>query len=565
MALATGDGAAARCGFCGQPREEGDVVRGRSLVACRDCVRLGLTATLSGVGDANGGHTLAGGHAVCSLCDKPSPAAALYSPPASASSRACTTCLGEAYGLLTEQAALHDRRALLLHSARNRTAAHLLLAHFAGLADGDVVTSSRTFPTYFRPDLQRVLDSLLGGARCVGLHRSYEHTTCDYAALTDTRHDAVLVAPIQYEDVDTGDAEPVRCIKTGLWLCSDANTPYALLLSREQQYGQAQGWHVEVAVPPGTTGEALAARLLARIEEAAQASASYRGKVLSLECEPSYRGMAPGCLIVHRLAPVTREQIILPETTLAVLERNVFRFLAQRRRLRELSMPIKKGLLFYGPPGTGKTHTVRYLAGELREHTTLLVTAEQVGIIAEYLALARLLSPAIVVIEDVDLIARDREDLETPIQESLLNRLLNEMDGLREQAEVLFILTTNRPQTLERALAGRPGRIDQAVEFPLPDDSGRRRLIDLYRNDLVLPEEVVDEAVRRTAGVSPAFIKELMRRVAQQAVERDPEGSTASRSDLDAALAEMLFEGGTLNAALLGAEGLAAATASLKQ
>jgi ATP-dependent 26S proteasome regulatory subunit len=103
------------------------------------------------------------------------------------------------------------------------------------------------------------------------------------------------------------------------------------------------------------------------------------------------------------------------------------------------------------------------------------------------------------------------------------------------------------------------------VEFPLPDDSGRRRLIDLYRNDLVLPEEVVDEAVRRTAGVSPAFIKELMRRVAQQAVERDPEGSTASRSDLDAALAEMLFEGGTLNAALLGAEGLAAATASLKQ
>ena len=140
-------------------------------------------------------------------------------------------------------------------------------------------------------------------------------------------------------------------------------------------------------------------------------------------------------------------------------------------------------------------------------------------------------------IEDVHLIARDRQDLETPIQESLLNPLLNEMHGLREHAEVLFILTTNRPRTLERALAGRPGRIDQAVEFPLPDDSGRRRLIDLYRRQLVLPEEVMEEAVRRTDGVSPACIKELMRRTAQQAAERDAETGTAVRADLDSALA----------------------------
>ena len=58
--------------------------------------------------------------------------------------------------------------------------------------------------------------------------------------------------------------------------------------------------------------------------------------------------------------------------------------------------------------------------------------------------------------------------------EVMLNRLLNELDGLRERADVFFILTTNRPDTLEPALASRPGRIDQAIEFPLPDERLRR-------------------------------------------------------------------------------------------
>src|SRR5262249_37755231 len=156
-----------------------------------------------------------------------------------------------------------------------------------------------------------------------------------------------------------------------------------------------------------------------------------------------------------------------PEKTLGLLERNVFKFAQHRESLRALGLPVKKGLLFYGPPGTGKTHTIRYLAGALPGHTTLLITAEQVGGIAQYMALARLLSPSIVVIEDADLIARQRERMDGPCEEVLLNRLLNEMDGLKENAEILFILTTNRPETLEGALTARPGRIDQAIEFPL--------------------------------------------------------------------------------------------------
>src|SRR6185312_15262049 len=157
----------------------------------------------------------------------------------------------------------------------------------------------------------------------------------------------------------------------------------------------------------------------------------------------------------------------------------------------------KKGLLFYGPPGTGKTHTIHYLAGALKGHTTLLVSAEQVGLLGEYMTLARLLQPSVVVLEDVDLIARDRGSISSACEEVLLNKLLNEMDGLKEEADILFILTTNRPEALEAALASRPGRIDQAIEFPLPDEEGREKLVRLYARGMEVPEAVLRTSVKR--------------------------------------------------------------------
>jgi ATP-dependent 26S proteasome regulatory subunit len=171
-------------------------------------------------------------------------------------------------------------------------------------------------------------------------------------------------------------------------------------------------------------------------------------------------------------------------------------------------------------------------------------------LLAHYMNLARLLQPTMVVIEDVDLIARDRGDM-GPCEESLLNGLLNEMDGLKEDADILFILTTNRPEDLEGALASRPGRIDQAIEVPVPDEVGRKKLVQLYGRGLPLGETIVDEAARRTKGVSAAFIKELMRRIAQASLARDG-GTTVETGDIKEALDDMLFTGGKLNVKLLG-------------
>jgi ATP-dependent 26S proteasome regulatory subunit len=303
-------------------------------------------------------------------------------------------------------------------------------------------------------------------------------------------------------------------------------------------------------VPAGAAGAEFVQRCFSELETAINTARSYRGKILSLEGDTDYRGRSRG-VMVHRLPPVERDDVILPEATLQLLDRNILRFVATREQLRGLGQSTRKGILLYGPPGTGKTHTIRYLASNLPGHTTLIITAEQVGLLAQYMSLARLLQPSMVVIEDVDLIARDRNDMNGPCEEALLNKLLNEMDGLKDDADILFILTSNRPEQLESALAGRPGRIDQAIEVPLPDELGRKKLVHLYGKGLLLTDAVVMEAVQRTKGVSAAFIKELMRRIAQACIGRGG-GKAVKAVDIGEALDDMLFAGGKLNVKLLG-------------
>src|SRR5436309_1563320 len=90
----------------------------------------------------------------------------------------------------------------------------------------------------------------------------------------------------------------------------------------------------------------------AALEELAVAeSHSYRGKVLSLEMERSYTGQSTG-IKVHRLGRVLADQVILPDKTRQLLDRNVIQFVRQRQKLAAAGQPTRKGLLFYGPPGT---------------------------------------------------------------------------------------------------------------------------------------------------------------------------------------------------------------------
>jgi len=136
---------------------------------------------------------------------------------------------------------------------------------------------------------------------------------------------------------------------------------------------------------------------------------------------------------------------------------------------------------------------------------------------------------------------------------SLLFQLLNEMDGLVDDADVVFVLTTNRPAVLESALAARPGRVDQAVALELPDAEARRRLFRLYQGGLEVDLSRLDAVVERTDGVTASFLKELLRRGALLAAEQSRAGRIVVSADqLDAALDELLDTRNAMTRVLLG-------------
>jgi SpoVK/Ycf46/Vps4 family AAA+-type ATPase len=138
----------------------------------------------------------------------------------------------------------------------------------------------------------------------------------------------------------------------------------------------------------------------------------------------------------------------------------------------------------------------------------------------------------------------------------LLFQLLNEMDGLAEDADVVFVLTTNRVELLEPALAARPGRIDQAVEIRLPDAACRRRLLDLYLRD-VDHDDVPEDIVERTEGVTASFIKEMVRRAVLEAATTRNDGDVAGlrllREHVEAALTDLAEHSAPVLRSSLGA------------
>jgi ATP-dependent 26S proteasome regulatory subunit len=115
---------------------------------------------------------------------------------------------------------------------------------------------------------------------------------------------------------------------------------------------------------------------------------------------------------------------------------------------------------------------------------------------------------------------------------------------------------TNAPDRIEPALAARPGRVDQAVELPLPDAEGRRRLLALYGEGLQLADGGGAEIVAELEGTSPAFIRELLRRAALLAAEESDDGPLrVTDAQLRAALDELRPATGGMTRTLLGGAG----------
>ncbi|SHN74877.1 AAA family ATPase [Cryptosporangium aurantiacum] len=349
---------------------------------------------------------------------------------------------------------------------------------------------------------------------------------------------------VDYVNLATSPDDTRQAVSFGLRLFTFDGAPVAVLQrGPDPRYGQPTA-QLEVLTPV----DGVAARLIAAVREEMKRLSVFRGQVLSLG--GSDYEAAVGGVTFHRRPTLTPDDIVLPDGVLERVRRHIAGVAHHRDRLRAAGQHLKRGLLLHGPPGTGKTHTVRFLLGALPELTVVLLAGPSIAYVAEAAQMARALEPALVVLEDCDLVAENRDHYAG--EQPLLFAVLEALDGLSDDADVAFLLTTNRVEVLEPALAQRPGRIDLAIEVPLPDEPARRQLIALYARSVPFSPGAIDEAAARSEGTTASFAKELVRRSVLIAAEDERD---AGDGDLAAALDEMLSEAQAITRSLLGAGG----------
>jgi hypothetical protein len=433
------------------------------------------------------------------------------------------------------------------------TLSRVLLDHLG--AGGEFEVVEETWPSYEHVNVQAGLDAWTAAAErtadLVGIV-GFQHRPFGLADLLGSGselHDFHGPRPGTPTRVNRGsgpDGEVRACLQCALYLVSEGDVRTAVLVRGPE----AEMGRPVVSVQIASTDAGAAARSAGEIRALAFEHNVFRGQVLSFGTDVF--GYGEALLQFHRRPTMGAEQLILAPETLAEVQRQVVEVARHKERLLAAGQHLKRGLLLYGPPGVGKTHTVRYLTSSLIGTTVLQLTGNALELIRQACSIARSLQPAMLVVEDVDLIAEDRGM--HPGHHPLLFQLLNEMDGLAEDADVVFVLTTNRADLLEPALAARPGRVDQAVALELPDAAARRALFELYRGELPVDTSGLDDVIARTAGVTASFLKELIRRAALLAATRTPESGdlAVAADDLRAALDELLDTRNAMTRTLLG-------------
>ena len=447
----------------------------------------------------------------------------------------------------------------VVHAARaDEASIQRRLADHLGADAGSLPVASGSWPRYDRVNVQAGLDAWLA-------EPGREH---EVAGITGVRHRMFGLADLSHPNpwhaglglgsvttdlLPSGpDGATLACVQCALYLVSDADGPVALLVRGPEEH-----------MSPGVTVEAVAAsaeraqRAVDGIRRLSISRNVFRGHVIEFGGEVF--GYDRDALLSFQPRPhVAREQVILPPDVLDSIERQVLGVARHAPRLLASGQHLKRGVLLHGAPGTGKTHTIRYLLGQMPGVTVVLLSGRALGAIAQACSVARTLQPSAVVVEDVDLIAEQRETGEG--EHPLLFQLLNEMDGLGEDLDITFLLTTNRADLLEPALAQRPGRVDHAALLPMPDASARLRLLHLYQGRLVLDLADPQAVISRTEGVTASFMKELLRRAALRAAdvpEPEDDGTPIRVTDahMAAALDQLLDTRNQLTSVLLGGPG----------
>lgn len=193
-----------------------------------------------------------------------------------------------------------------------------------------------------------------------------------------------------------------------------------------------------------------------------------------------------------------------------------------------LGIEPPKGVLLYGPPGTGKTLLARAVANESGANFFSIngpeIMSKWYGQSEENLRKvfeeAEKNAPAVIFIDEIDAIAPKREEVTGEVERRVVSQILTLMDGLKSRGKVIVIAATNRPNALDPALR-RPGRFDREIEIGVPDQKGRKEILQIHTRNMPLDKDVsLDWLASVTHGFVGADLEALCKEAAMLALRR---------------------------------------------
>ncbi|GAB3035458.1 CDC48 family AAA ATPase [Natronobiforma cellulositropha] len=201
------------------------------------------------------------------------------------------------------------------------------------------------------------------------------------------------------------------------------------------------------------------------------------------------------------------------------------------------------GVLLYGPPGTGKTLLARALAGETDVNFVRVdgpeiidrYVGESERAIRKVFERARQAAPSIVFFDEIDAIAGARGDGTHEVTERVVSQLLTELDGMRENPNLVVLAATNRREMIDPALL-RPGRLDTHVLVPEPDLEARRKILEVHTRGKPLADDVdLDTLAESLEGFTGADLEALVRDASMKAIREvaDEYGPDAANDHAD--------------------------------